>query len=230
MTWPSHLLLSMGGPLYDVDDWSMGIRLSIPTGLNQNPFHDEIGQGLDDLAEDIRTWWVGNTNIQTMAAQLAFIKLNAIGPDGKYRDSTQTHAHYWTGTLPATGYTPVYPSQVSLAVTWMTDAERGRASKGRVFLPAPRLSVNTSTGILEAADVLGVANRMASLVNSINDWPGWDLVSEFGSMRVCVVSGLGDGTIRPVTGVRVGRVLDTQRRRRSSLDEGYQTATTAISG
>lgn len=230
MTYPPHLLMTMGGPLYTVDEWSMSIRISKPTGLAANPFHDEIEDGLLDLATDISAWWTANTIIQTTAAKLGYVKLNAIGPTGLYLDATQTHAYYWAGTLPSTSYAALYPAQVSLVSTWITDAERGPASKGRVYLPAPKVPINGSTGVWEVADCLAIANRMAVLLNSINDWPGWDAVTEFASMRACVVSGLGSGTIRPITGVRIGRVPDTQRRRRSALDENYQLATTAISG
>lgn len=230
MAYPPHILLAMGGPLYDVDQWSMTLRMSKPGLLTDNPFHDELEGGLPDVANDIQNWWIANTNIQTSAAKLGYVKLNKIGADGRYEDSSTTHAFYWTGTLPATAYTPVYPAQVSLTASLMTDAERGWASKGRIYLPAPKVAINTSTGVLEVADCLGIANRVAALINTLNDWSGWDVISELASVRVCVVSGLGAGTIRPVTGVRVGRVLDTQRRRRSELDENYQLATTAISG
>jgi hypothetical protein len=40
-------------------------------------------------------------------------------------------------------------------------------------------------------------------------------------MRLVVGSPLGAGVFRPITAVAVGRVIDTQRRRRRSLSEDY---------
>lgn len=230
MTWPRHVLLSFGGPLHDTEQWSCGLRLNPPGALASNPFHDEIEAGLADLAGDISTWWTQNTVIQSIAAKLEQVKLNVIGVDGRYEDATTSHTHWFTGTLPATSYAAIYPGQVSLVASLTTDADRGLASRGRIYLPSPKLAINSTYGTIEAADAISVANRVAVLINSINDWPGWDAVTEWAGMRVQVVSSVGAGAMRPVTGVRVGRVLDTQRRRRKSLLEQYQTNTTAIVG
>jgi hypothetical protein len=40
-------------------------------------------------------------------------------------------------------------------------------------------------------------------------------------MRLAVMSPLGAGLSHSITDVKVGRVIDTQRRRRRQLDEAY---------
>jgi len=64
-----------------------------------------------------------------------------------------------------------------------------------------------------------VMNTTKTFLEAISDVPGVDLPSSPGA--VVMSRKAGAPTTRIVTGVDVGRVLDTQRRRRRSLPESY---------
>lgn len=104
------------------------------------------------------------------------------------------------------------PLQTALVVS-LVSARAGASGKGRYFLPWPqptvldtewRISTTAQTAILDASRLFLQAVAAAAgpvLVISYKDFAS------------------------PVTGVRVGRVPDTMRSRRSHLIEGYAAAT-----
>lgn len=232
MEYPPHALLAFGGPLFNDETWSCGLRFS------RGPGADVWAQGilgdvwwddhLEDMAEDIRAWWVSQP-ISGSQAKLGWVKFNAIRADGRYADQGVTHRKDFTAPLPAPTGTSTMPPQVALTVSLTTALQRGRAHSGRIYLPIPRFSIS-GTGQITAQDALTAANSVAGLINSLNNVPGWDAATWSAGMRVSVLSGIPPGTEQYVTGVRCGMTFDTQRKRRRSLPESYSVATTAISG
>lgn len=140
------------------------------------------------------------------------IKFNAIGPDGRYVDTTTTHAQYVEdfGLIQGPESSLVEP-QRALAVTWLTAALRGLASKGRVYLPG--FAAPVDTGLIIGTGTAGSQEDAATA-----------FISALAADPVVVpsiMSNRGGGVGRPITGVKVGRAIDTQRRRRRSLSEEY---------
>jgi hypothetical protein len=84
-----------------------------------------------------------------------------------------------------------------------------------VFLPAPQLAVLSGTGLADAIAIAGVRDAFATLVANLNNAAGLDA----NVSKVTIASSKGFNT--DVTGIRVGRALDTIRSRRTSLDEKY---------
>jgi hypothetical protein len=105
---------------------------------------------------------------------------------------------------------PIYPPQVALAVSLVTD-RRGPTGRGRIYLPAPPHDVQAADGRTAAALAQQTATLFAGFINRLNGPAGFGDVS--------IVSTKGYST--KVTGVRVGRVLDTIRSRRTDLPEDY---------
>lgn len=218
-----HYLLQFGGDLRG-DIWSCGLRLSTPGALDPPflpaPDMDDI---IEDLAADISTWMLAAGSGWSSASKLRFVKLNRIAANGHYADQENTNVKYFD-TLPyptgAAGGT--YPNQVAMVVSWVTDATRGRASKGRVYVPTPTLGLQGGVDRFVGSDVQAAANAAAAFINNVNNQPGID-----GAGFVAVVASGVDGTRRPITAVRVGDVPDTQRRRRNAVDEVYFAADVA---
>jgi hypothetical protein len=106
-----------------------------------------------------------------------------------------------------------YP-QISLAVSTRSDRNRGYASKGRFYPPvtcqAPGPSGRIGQGI--AATAATVAAAFVAEVNEIMGAP------------VSIFSSVGAGAVEPVTRIRVGQVVDTQRRRREQISEEWEEA------
>jgi len=70
--------------------------------------------------------------------------------------------------------------------------------------------------LIAESDVNTIRARAATMLSDINNAPGYD---SGGAPTVVVASTKGYNT--PVTGVRVGRVMDTIRSRRRQLSESY---------
>lgn len=115
----------------------------------------------------------------------------------------------WTGASAGTLGPINAPPQLAVCVT-LTTARVGPTGKGRLFLPLmhpPTLEDRR----LDAASAGQIATAIRNMISDTNGTVG------FGS--VSVVS--SKGAVSPVTGVRVGRAVDTIRSRRSSLPEDY---------
>lgn len=111
------------------------------------------------------------------------------------------------------------PPQCALVATLTTSTPRGLGSKGRMYLPGISASVD-STGHIATADTLAIANNLKTFflaLNSSFDQPGFVVTASQGS-KVNIFNGPVN---RIVTGVKVGNVYDTQRRRRNELVEAY---------
>jgi hypothetical protein len=183
------------------------------------------------MASTVSSWWssTGANAPQFLNINyLTFIKLNRIGVDGKYQDEdSQTHDYPTPIIGPSSGGNAA--PQLACVATLRTAAERGRANRGRMFLPpVTGYDAGSSDGRASAANALRVANGVSTLINSIRA----AYVTQYGpggqQAGVSVVSNIGVGTSRYVTHVEVGRVIDTMRSRRSSLPEDRQTSGVTI--
>ena len=206
-----HLYLQWGGTLPGGDVWSCGLRMS---PINSGNVSEAAGM-LDGAAAAVAAFHGQNSGgIQINSrAVLTHVKLNAIGTDGKYvlpTTNEKVMANVPGGFVDAN----CPPNQVALAVTLLTAVSRGPANKGRFYLPLPAYQLGTDGRIgqtyAESAHT-GVTTFLAAL-NAVN-----------ANMKVAVYSRkLGAPAQRLVTGAKVGRVLDTQRRRRNALVEDYR--------
>lgn len=160
----------------------------------------------------LSTWFQdSNTNINA-GARLDYIKFNEINTlTGKYANQVAAFEHVLAPPLAGPGAS--VPGQLTLAVTLTTGLTRGRGHAGRFYPPSGHGSSVPSTDgrvSIGAAQSHGITAK--ALINSIN---------AINAGKVVVLSVL-DQKVVEVTGVAVGRVVDTQRRRRSSLPEDYQ--------
>lgn len=227
MTYKRHWLLSWGGTLAaNQDIWSNNVRLT----NNQSGSVDSIpgvtlDSFLDDMVTDIRTWMRNPSSYHSGNVQCQWVKLNEIGPDGRYTDTGNTRVRNLVGTsgtfavINGTATTEV-PSFQSVCVTTTTAKTRGRASKGRLFIPqcAPPL---VGGGFIDPTAQQAMATAAAAFFSALGDEPGIDATN----FRAAVVSGIGDpGPTEDITGVRVGNVLDVIRRRKNAITETYKSA------
>lgn len=199
-----------GGKLFNTEEWSCSIHMGSLNTLEPNP---------SIFAPALLAWMANSSSGVSGAAHLDFIKANRIDPlTGRYADPTASHTYEVT-TSP-TGGTAAGPGQLSSCITLATAATRGRASKGRFFAPTGFESVlfTPAEGRLTQNCAAQMADSAKTLLTAFN------ALANTG--EVVVFSKIGQMT-RKVTAVRAGRVIDTQRARRSSLDELYEVATLA---
>jgi hypothetical protein len=209
----NHKLLTIGGSLFGgTERWSIGIRFA-------NSFDPTTGVDqaeVDACQAPIRTWFSSATTSFPTFHQVDMIKLAPIGIDGKYPGTLEAKEAVIATPIQGAVSAGSYPGQISLVVSLTTPFSRGRAHIGRVYPPPLSTSVSmAATGVLSAAQATSYMATFKTMMNGIRATPGLTAPA--------VMSRIGTGISIGITGLRVGCVLDTQRRRRSSLAENYQT-------
>lgn len=122
-----------------------------------------------------------------------------------------------TGAAIAGSGTAILPLQSALVYTLQT-ATPGRRFRGRMYWPFLTATMIATGQISTSVVTLGSrATSFASMLNALC------AAAPIINVNPQVVSGAG-GFVTPVTSVRVGNVMDTQRRRRDDVAENFGTA------
>lgn len=173
--------------------------------LNLGPI--TVGDVPTSALEAARDSWILNVSGGVgSAARLTEVKHARIGIDGRYTDEPDILPCDNPGGSPTN---IIYPPQIAMCVSLIT-ATRGASGRGRIYIPNPIFQVNGS-GLLVETDAQGYATRTATFLGDIN------AIGNFGPVVVASTKGFNS----VVTEVRAGRVLDTIRSRRRSMDEAY---------
>lgn len=203
-----HMYLQWGGVLPGGEIWSNGVRMAPAVGVEPN-YDEVVHTGYKNY---LSAWFGRPTSAISPRALLTFVKYNKIGVDGKYADE-ETHEQV-LASIPGggnAGYTPA--NQIAIAISLTTDVVRGVAHRGRFYSPLPTLMVGID-GLITAIDQGNVKASAQQLLADLN--------SVTNTVQVAVMSRkAGNPGSRFVTGIQVGRVLDTQRRRRNAMAEKY---------
>jgi hypothetical protein len=220
MTYPDHYLLSWGGSLHGTETWSNGVRLRPNTNFSLG--QAEIDAFMADTEKDLNNFY--SQDFFHVGMKCEWVKLNRIGPLGRYVSTETSNTRFFA--VPKQGVAgAAHPAQIALVATLLTDAERGLANKGRLYLAGlstTRFPINALTGDISVAARDAFRAHVGNFLNNINNEPGLDANGAgFDIHVVSKGSGARDGVARKVTGVKIGRVLDTQRRRREDLAEDY---------
>lgn len=201
-----HVKVSFIGDLVGTPEtWSFGLRFraSATPGVTS-------AENLFTLTAAMLT---DNTVLMQQGHRLTSVKIALIEPDGRYPEGVE--AVEYIAPTPVNGTAQGgHPPQCSVAVTTLTAVRRGRASKGRFYLPTTARDVNVS-GTLNTSDALNMATTVAAWVDAITDEM---------AAPAAVFSNIGVGVVRNIVAVGVGEVVDTQRRRRRQLVENRQEA------
>lgn len=120
-----------------------------------------------------------------------------------------------TGTLGSGAAT--VPFQSALVYTLQT-TRPGRSFRGRMYWPFLTADIEETGKINTSSITLGA--RATDFKNMLNALCG---AGPLLNIRPMVVSAV-QGAVTPVTSVRVGDIVDTQRRRRDGLVESFATA------
>lgn len=168
---------------------------------------------VDECVAPIRAWFTSSVNFFPLTTTVDEIKLAPIGHDGKYPPGTDSVVATIGAPITGTTSSAALPPQTSWVVSLTTDLPRGRGHIGRVYLPAFRSSIPLTNGRLGSTEVDAMLASFKTMLNA--------LIATSGLGGCKVISPLGAPS-QPVTGLRGGLVLDTQRRRRNDLDEGYR--------
>lgn len=217
--------IQIGGILAGTESWSISLHyLKLDAGLM-------LITGA--MTNAIQTWWTAGSGLQNSLARLNFIKANELDPlprinapdpkTGLPRPASPAFTRYLTSgstnevqLLPGTSPNATAnagPPQCTVALSLTTSLSRGPAHLGRVFPPTAALV--DVTGRVGTGQTPGMASAFKDLIIALNT---------ANTGKVVVYSGTRGQWVQQVLGVRCGRVVDTQRRRRRNLLEEYSLA------
>lgn len=204
------LFTAFGTSWGGVEEFSFGFRIS-----NQDP---PVQADVDALVAPTQTFW--NTAGMGIDSQhsLIGIKLAPIATNGLYPPGENAvEALFTPDPGPGAGGNHWAP-QCTMCVTTTTALPRGLAAMGRFYLPSMTGAIAAS-GRAPSGLNTSIAAAAATWLTAVN-------AAVLGGVAVFSKgnAAVPNGALQTVTGVRVGDVIDTQRRRRRQLVEAYAAA------
>lgn len=206
----AHIYVQWGGKLPGGETWSCGLRLRKKTPGTP----DNGGALLAGVTTAVSEYHSDVDTLISSAAKLSFVKVNAIAVNGHYQ-SQSTNQSVLADIPGGVGGGTAYPNQVCCVVTLTTGFSRGPAHKGRFYLPLPAGMPVAADGRCLAAVAASVSTQTSTFISQLNTVNADYEVAVFSRKD-------GAPGNRRVIGNVVGRVLDTQRRRRRALAEDWQ--------
>lgn len=213
-----HTLVTFGGVLNtaaaDKEIWQNGVRV---TSVGGGPLGDHDAYLLD-IAGPLAAWFTSVAEPKfPNSATLNWVKANPIGANGLYSDPAPHLHDYSPAQAGAHDNTFDIPDIMCMAISWSTALavrKHTYATHGRIY--PPNYAGWTAGGLMRQTDSVPpwVTKGKALLT----------LLAAGAGGCIPVIASPHAGEIHPITGVRVGDVLDVQRRRKSALKEAYQTA------
>lgn len=204
----------LDGALPGGEVWSTSLQFGGTTGGTVINDQSDLLAWAQAAGNTISTAWTGYTAIRTglsSGGSLARITAQYFGPSNELAAQAQ-----WVLIAPLTGLTaPNKPTTSAVCVSLRTGFP-GASRRGRVYLPALANALGADCRYSSSA-ALQFASEWRDLAEGIaDDTPG------LSSSIYCVYSPTLD-TLTPITQIQVGRVPDTQRRRRDALQEEYSS-------
>lgn len=154
-------------------------------------------------------WWADYSLLQG-------IKVAAIGTDGHYLTDPRI-VDLGSGTDgTAAGVVP----QTTMVLSLRSGSSLGTGNYGRMYLPHCGMALVSGGPYAASTGVTGLANAAQTFLQDITAAINVDLTAV---VRPRIMSQAGSGSQKVIERVAVGRVIDTQRRRRNRLTEEYVT-------
>lgn len=200
-----HVMLTFFGKAWtEKETWQFGLRLDQP--------EPPLDAAMVLIRDAYKTYHAALGTGISYGCRYFGVKVAKIGTDGKYVPGSSAK-EYLLAASERGGNSASFMGlpQAALAITLNTSLIRGKGSVGRYFLPAMALSV-MEDGLISTTAAEAARATSITFLNAVNaQAPG----------RLAVFGQTGEGTVQPVTGIRVGRKVDTQRRRARSIKEAY---------
>lgn len=219
MAYPHAIVrLTFGGKIYKDEIWSNSLHLGRPgTAAGDGSGKDKTST-VNGVRDALNTWFHSVEAGISQEATLEWFKIAVIGADGKYINDALVFDYDTPVTGGYSSSSMDCAPQNTLVLTLTTGSSRGLAKMGRIYPP-----LNAHPGSSNGRDTTANAqmNAFVSLLQELN--AVFLDEAAFGSIEVVVASNVREGKISPVTGVKVGDVIDTQRSRRNALRENYVT-------
>lgn len=209
--------VTLSGTMFGgAEEWSTGFWMGEESQDAQTPTQSYV----DDILALWTTFFEAagshiNTQYVTTQAKVAHINTNGT------TDSANVVYAFPSATVDGGVGTGTMAPQCSLVVTLLSDRPRGLASKGRMYLPGITAIV-TSNGKISTTNRDTIATNMQTFFNGIRasaNIPDDPILAAKGTGLFPELTAQNDY----IESLKVGDVIDTQRRRRNGLAESYIT-------
>lgn len=218
MVYPvEHYYLTFGGTLCQDEIWQCGMHFAPSSGedIFEGAF-DNIS--LSDIFDDLASWVTNYNPVPgpgsgfSSLSKLEWCRLAVKDESGLDKFESRIH----TAAAPvASGALTTHAPQIAYVVTLWSGKTVRRANWGRFYVPTPVVDTNYANGRLGQSWCDSVAAAARSVMIAINGE-----ISTVGiATYPAIISKVGVGEVNPIAQIGVGRVLDTQQRRRRKLDE-----------
>ena len=212
MPFGPHLRIVMSGNLtseVQAEVWACAINAVPGSGATTDFDGDAY---LAAVHASLATWFHAPTSHIGATATLQFLKINAIGADGRYATPATPHTYEFSPEIVGAG-TDNNPDIISLRTSWQTARRRGPGSHGGIYLP----NYTLGDGVHMSVDPGGqaIARDAGKALLTLLSAPSGGLTVH------PVIASKVDASNTAITGVTVGNILDVQRRRKNRLKETY---------
>lgn len=212
-----------------LEEWTTGFYLGDVAADAADPGNNTASA----IAPYWTTYFTGSSSKTSTRYRTTQIKVSQLELDGDV-DLNMINIYDYPAPVVGTNPGAGLPPQISLAATLTSDNQRGLASKGRMYLPGVNVGVQDATakiGDIERGNIKDGLKTFFDAVNADATIAGYVILASKGhKVKEAPPSTLFhylEGVNARVTGLRVGNVYDTQRRRRNGLVEQYSTAVLA---
>jgi hypothetical protein len=212
-TWRVQILGTM---MSGAEEWSTGFFLGNIGG-------GDVGTAPTSTdAQTIATLWSTqftngsrgfSGNFKTIGTKISLVDTAG------HADPANTAYYYYTTPISGGSGGSWFPPQISLVATLTTARVRGYGSKGRMFLPGINFPIDAN-GKMGSTEATSIKDGMKTFLDGVNTAFSSDYEVVLNSALSAGIPG-HPALMEPVTGVRIGNVYDTQRRRRNQLTEQY---------
>lgn len=208
--------VTLSGTMFGgAEEWSTGFFL----GEEGSDAADGSDLGATAILDAWRTFFEhagSNISASYLTTQC---KIAAIDANG---NTELGHVYYATPATELNGNVSAItlPPQCSLVATLLSDRPRGKASKGRMYLPGLALMPSATTGKISSVQCGTIADNLKTFFDALEasfDVPNQLILAAKGTGALPALNAQND----VVETIRVGDVVDTQRRRRNGLTESY---------
>lgn len=198
------------------DTWQTGARFFSPTEWGSNI------PGLPSLS-DLSTFYTNvlgprfNASDMPISNQcrLLWCKVALLRPDGRYYTDAVT---YEGAAVTGNGVTNALAPQDSVVVSLWSGSRLGTGNHGRMYLPWARATIS-GTGHISSPATSNVCGAMKIVLGGMQTV--LRAQQDASDATLGIIPSDRSATPKPVNYIRVGDVVDTQRRRRNRIRETY---------
>lgn len=207
-----HILVTWGGHSGGGDIWQCGWRFG--TGSGGTISWPTSGFLLGPMYAALVTAFEGS--LISGGAALEWVKVAHIKNDGNYARDPQDYLGAQTfGNISTLASGP----QDSMCVSLWSGSSIGKGNHGRFYLPWSGANVDRLTGRYVLSLIVPILSHWRTAIHAVQD----QLNNDMGAGDPVHLVIMGSTTDKRVSQIKIGDVMDTQRRRRNALTETYQS-------